>query len=118
MAWADVETLVSWPVKHGSHRVGVVATGRYRHRTGLDTRRSGRWMNKVVVIPVSWTTPMWDGPPDEFKAMVAALWGIIPGYPGSTRRTAGNASRTADLRRGPVPSRSRPFATTQERQAA
>lgn len=81
VAWADVEAVVSWQVRDGSHWVGIVATPEYRRRTGLDTRRGGRWMDNIIGLPIAWTTTKWDGPPDELKAMVAALWRISPHTP-------------------------------------
>ncbi|WP_331769549.1 hypothetical protein OG948_37995 (plasmid) [Embleya sp. NBC_00888] len=81
VAWADVEAVVSWRVRGGSHWVGVVATPEYRRRTGLDTRRGGRWMDDAIGLPIAWTTTTWDGPPHELKAMIAALWRIAPETP-------------------------------------
>ncbi|WP_170222301.1 hypothetical protein [Embleya hyalina] len=81
VAWADVEAVVSWRVRDGSHWVGIVATPEYRRRTGLDTRRGGRWMDNIIGLPIAWTTTKWDGPPDELKTMVAAVWHISPDTP-------------------------------------
>jgi hypothetical protein len=75
VAWADVEAVISWRVRDG---VGVVATAEYGRRTGLDTRRGGRWMDDATGPPIAWTTTKWDGAADEPKAMVAALWRISP----------------------------------------
>ncbi|WP_161357191.1 hypothetical protein [Streptomyces sp. SID3343] len=79
--WADVQAVVTWEsVKHGKY-IGVLTTPEYRHRTGLDTKRGGRWMNKQLGMPVARTCTFWNGPPREHKAVIAASWRLAPQIP-------------------------------------
>ncbi|MFE3206367.1 hypothetical protein [Embleya sp. NPDC059237] len=80
VAWADVETVVSWR-GNGMRWVGVVASADYRRRAGLEGGRSGRWLDRAVGMPVSRTVTTWDGPADELKALVAAVWRFAPDTP-------------------------------------
>ncbi|HSA51364.1 MAG TPA: hypothetical protein VLH10_14825 [Yinghuangia sp.] len=80
IAWSDIEAVVAWQIKDGSHWVGVVATQEYRERNNLSGKRTD-FVNNLIGLPVAGTVAQWEGPSAELKELAAALVSTAPGVP-------------------------------------